>query len=142
MLTRPDWQNTGSKCGEVPILLVCLPLWGLFSSERNVMAAEKAVSECVVLFHGLARGSGSFWLVEKMLSKRGYVVVNVEYPSATSTINPPRRSHGASAGPRDADFYDVHSVVVAEIVSFLETGAFNRALDMHRSIEVLAESSR
>jgi pimeloyl-ACP methyl ester carboxylesterase len=43
-------------------------------------------SECVVLLHGLARGSGSFWLVEKALRKQGYVVVNADYPSTTTTI--------------------------------------------------------
>lgn len=43
-------------------------------------------SECVVLLHGLARGKGSFWLVEKALEKQGYAVVNVDYPSTTATI--------------------------------------------------------
>lgn len=43
-------------------------------------------SECVVLLHGLARGSGSFWLVEKALKKQGYLVVNAKYPSTTATI--------------------------------------------------------
>lgn len=43
-------------------------------------------ADCVVLLHGLARGKGSFWLVEKALRKQGYAVVNVNYPSTTATI--------------------------------------------------------
>jgi pimeloyl-ACP methyl ester carboxylesterase len=43
-------------------------------------------AECVVLLHGLARGSGSFLLVEEVLERSGYVVVNADYPSTTATI--------------------------------------------------------
>lgn len=43
--------------------------------------------ECVILVHGLARGSGSFWLLEKTLAQRGYHVVNAEYPSTTAKIS-------------------------------------------------------
>lgn len=45
-----------------------------------------ASARCVILLHGLARGSGSFWLVESVLKKRGDMVVNVEYPSTTASI--------------------------------------------------------
>jgi len=44
-------------------------------------------AQCVVLVHGLARGSGSFWLVEKFLRKKGYAVVNVQYPSTKASID-------------------------------------------------------
>ncbi len=37
--------------------------------------------ECVVLLHGLARTSGSMEPLETMLSRVGYDVVNVDYPS-------------------------------------------------------------
>lgn len=51
-------------------------------------AERRAVEhdQCVVLLHGLARGSGSFWLVEMLLKRRGYSVVNVEYPSTKASI--------------------------------------------------------
>ncbi|MDI6025914.1 alpha/beta fold hydrolase [Corticibacterium sp. UT-5YL-CI-8] len=39
-----------------------------------------------MLLHGLARGSGSFWLMEKTLTRRGFEVVNVAYPSTTASI--------------------------------------------------------
>lgn len=44
-------------------------------------------AECVVLVHGLARGSGSLRLVEKVLARRGYLVINNEYPSTRATIS-------------------------------------------------------
>lgn len=43
--------------------------------------------EYVVLMHGLARGSGSLWLVEKVLARRGFVVINKAYPSRHATIS-------------------------------------------------------
>lgn len=48
--------------------------------------AQQDAGECAVLMHGLARGSGSLWLVEKLLIARGYHVVNRDYPSTTATI--------------------------------------------------------
>lgn len=45
-----------------------------------------ASARCIVLLHGLARGSGSFRLVESVLKRRGYAVVNAEYPSTTANI--------------------------------------------------------
>lgn len=44
-------------------------------------------AECVVLVHGLARGSGSLRLVEKALARRGFLVINNEYPSTRATIS-------------------------------------------------------
>lgn len=49
-------------------------------------AAGKVEEQCVVLLHGLARGSGSFWLIQKVLSGRGYFVVNPDYPSTSAPI--------------------------------------------------------
>ena len=49
-------------------------------------AQQQGAGECVVLMHGLARGSGSLWLVEKLLAAKGYHVVNRDYPSTTDTI--------------------------------------------------------
>lgn len=49
-------------------------------------SAQQETGECAVLMHGLARGSGSLWLVEKLLAARGYHVVNRDYPSTSATI--------------------------------------------------------
>lgn len=49
--------------------------------------AHSAEQECVILLHGLARGSGSLWLIEKALSRDGYHVVNGEYPSTTAKVS-------------------------------------------------------
>lgn len=86
MVNRLHQESMCWNLGGLPFLFVCIALWGMVSNETKVQAAEKAGNECVVLLHGLARGSGSFWLIEKVLSKRGYFVVNVEYPSTTTTI--------------------------------------------------------
>ncbi len=40
----------------------------------------------MVLVHGLARGSGSFWLMERSLLRLGYVVINETYPSTAASI--------------------------------------------------------
>ncbi|MCO5131608.1 MAG: alpha/beta hydrolase [Xanthobacteraceae bacterium] len=45
-----------------------------------------ASARCVVLLHGLARGSGSLRLIESVLKRRGDVLVNAEYPSTTASI--------------------------------------------------------
>ncbi|WP_184400470.1 alpha/beta hydrolase [Rhizobium sp. BK650] len=44
-------------------------------------------AECIVLVHGLARGSGSLRLIEKTLTRRGFLVINIEYPSTRATIS-------------------------------------------------------
>lgn len=49
--------------------------------------AGEDAAECVVLVHGLARGSGSLRLVEKALARRGFLVINNEYPSTRATIS-------------------------------------------------------
>lgn len=49
--------------------------------------ARSAEQECVILLHGLARGSGSLWLIEKALRRDGYHVVNSEYPSTTAKVS-------------------------------------------------------
>ncbi|MDL2402547.1 alpha/beta fold hydrolase [Rhizobium mayense] len=47
---------------------------------------ERDETESVVLMHGLARGSGSFWLIEKVLARRGFLIVNRAYPSTRAPI--------------------------------------------------------
>jgi triacylglycerol lipase len=40
----------------------------------------------VILVHGLGRGEGSLFLIERLLSAAGYQVVNFDYPSRSATI--------------------------------------------------------
>jgi pimeloyl-ACP methyl ester carboxylesterase len=57
--------------------------------------------------HGLARGSGSLWLVEKLLASKDYHVVNRDYPSTTDTIAALADHVGAAVaecGPRRVNF--------------------------------------
>jgi pimeloyl-ACP methyl ester carboxylesterase len=64
-------------------------------------------AECVVLVHGLARGSGSFWLIEKVLARRGFLVVNRAYPSTRAPIHDLAGYIGASielCGTRRVNF--------------------------------------
>ncbi len=86
MVDSPDRERMWWSRGGMSFLLASIALCGISPSASKVQASESAGNECVVLIHGLARGSGSFWLIEKVLSKRGYFVVNVEYPSTTTTI--------------------------------------------------------
>ncbi|WBL32356.1 alpha/beta fold hydrolase [Sinirhodobacter sp. HNIBRBA609] len=46
-----------------------------------LLSALPASAECVVLLHGLARGPASLSVLEKVLTGRGYQVVNADYPS-------------------------------------------------------------
>lgn len=46
-----------------------------------------AAGDCVVLLHGLARGKGSMTGLETVLSRKGYAVVNADYPSTSTTID-------------------------------------------------------
>jgi triacylglycerol lipase len=70
------------------ILLLCFVLltpgvaWAQGLSDR----IPQVENECVVLVHGLGRGDGSFFLMERLLSAAGYQVVNLEYPSRSATI--------------------------------------------------------
>jgi triacylglycerol lipase len=45
-----------------------------------------ARAECVILLHGLARSSLSLWVIEEVLEREGYQVVNRDYPSTQAPI--------------------------------------------------------
>lgn len=79
MLVRGIW-------GGLPLLFFGCAFLGMSAADCKAQASPKNKNECVVLLHGLARGSGSFWLMEKVFAKQGYFVVNTEYPSTTATI--------------------------------------------------------
>lgn len=88
-------------------LCVSLPVTGLSLEQPMAMGIERPSLECVVLMHGLARGSGSFWLIERVLARRGFFVVNEEYPSTTASIADLARYVGKSVeacGARRVNF--------------------------------------
>ena len=66
------------------ILLLVLSWLG--PQAGNAAERPRSDTECVVLVHGLARRSGSFWLMERVLSRLGYVVINETYPSTAAPI--------------------------------------------------------
>jgi len=51
-----------------------------------VITPGAALAECVVLVHGLARGSASMLIMEETLLFNGYTTVNVSYPSTQAPI--------------------------------------------------------
>ena len=51
-----------------------------------VSASSAVASECVVLLHGLSRGSMSMNRMERALVKAGYGTANINYPSRKHTI--------------------------------------------------------
>ena len=49
-------------------------------------SANPSTHETVILLHGLARSSGSMKKMEEALSKEGYQVFNIDYPSRKYSI--------------------------------------------------------
>lgn len=58
----------------IAVLLICLG------------AAGPAAADCVVLVHGLARGPGSFLVMEQALRRAGFDTVRVGYPSTEAPV--------------------------------------------------------
>jgi hypothetical protein len=77
-----------------PAAILFATLLVALAADAGVAAAEEAVTipaadpadECVVLLHGLWRTPLSMLAVEWTLSRSGYQVANVGYPSLTQTI--------------------------------------------------------
>ncbi|MGR3640343.1 esterase/lipase family protein [Alterinioella nitratireducens] len=51
-----------------------------------VILPGSARADCVILLHGLARSSMSLWVLEEVLEREGYQVVNRDYPSTRAPI--------------------------------------------------------
>ncbi len=51
-----------------------------------VIAPLAARADCVILLHGLARGSASLAVMERALEEAGYAVVNTAYPSTAAPV--------------------------------------------------------
>lgn len=52
----------------------------------SLAAAVPARADCVILLHGLARSSASLWVMEEVLEREGYRVINRDYPSTQAPI--------------------------------------------------------
>ncbi len=65
----------------ISLLFVAIPISGVAAATINVKKGE-----CVILLHGLARSASSMEDMELALSKRGYEVINVDYPSRDHTV--------------------------------------------------------
>ena len=61
-------------------------LHAILLSFAAAAAPAPARADCVVLLHGLARSSTSFWLMEEVLVRDGYTMVNRDYPSTEASI--------------------------------------------------------
>ncbi len=57
--------------------------WVLFIC---MLSAQAGAQECVILLHGLARSEASMGKLEAVLSREGFAVQNVDYPSTTDVI--------------------------------------------------------
>jgi len=70
------------------MFLLCIALLtsGLASAQSLSDRIPQVENECVVLVHGLNRGDGSLFLMERLLSAAGYQVVNLDYPSRSATV--------------------------------------------------------
>ncbi|HED40366.1 MAG TPA: alpha/beta hydrolase, partial [Chromatiales bacterium] len=53
----------------------------LFSLLLLMLSGNALAKECVILLHGLLRGSGSMVTIERALVRAGYEVSNIVYPS-------------------------------------------------------------
>ncbi len=80
-------RSTQNKAAKTGILLVAVLL--IISSqsfEQSSQDASLEKSDYVILLHGLARSYRSMNKIEKKLSKIGYRVINVDYPSTEHPI--------------------------------------------------------
>ncbi|WP_071672876.1 esterase/lipase family protein [Nioella nitratireducens] len=50
------------------------------------LAPLPARADCVILLHGLARSATSLWVMEEVLEREGFQVINQDYPSTTAPI--------------------------------------------------------
>ncbi len=50
------------------------------------VAPLPARADCVILLHGLARSATSLWVMEEVLEREGFDVVNQDYPSTEAPI--------------------------------------------------------
>lgn len=66
---------------KIIFLLVIFVFVSLSQCMPMAFNTKKPSGDYVVLLHGLGRTSKSMWLLERKLAKRGFSVVNLDYPS-------------------------------------------------------------
>lgn len=96
----PDYERLTRLAaigGVVLIMLLCCPILCL-----NLMAAEgsSATKAYVVLLHGLGRSHRSMWVMEYVLARQGYEVINLPYPSTRYPIKDLARAVGEAVEQR------------------------------------------
>lgn len=94
------------------LLRLFAPALLMLVSGPAAMASERPADECVILLHGLARGSGSMNKLAVALEEAGYAVSNVDYPSRSEPIEalaPPAVETGLKAC-REAAAKRIHFV--------------------------------
>jgi triacylglycerol lipase len=78
------------KCtGRSGPFIACVLLAGfavLLMPSQVILAVNSNKKGCVILLHGLFRTSSSMAKMERALSKKGYLTLNVDYPSTKGTI--------------------------------------------------------
>lgn len=62
-----------------------MPLIAGLAAALNFLPAT-AQADCVILLHGLARSALSLWVIEEVLEREGFDVVNHDYPSTQAPI--------------------------------------------------------
>jgi triacylglycerol lipase len=80
-LTPVKREDIGSGVVRFGIIRFCIGLALLVSSGHSLLAAEG-----VVLLHGLCRTDDSMTRMASALRKEGFIVLNVDYPSRTATV--------------------------------------------------------
>ena len=74
----------------IPVIVcIVLALFFLVSCQKQEESGQHTVlekGEIVILLHGLSRSDRSMREMEKNLSRKGYHVINIDYPSAKHTI--------------------------------------------------------
>ena len=58
----------------------------LWATVALLVCGSAAAADCVVLLHGLARGSMSMNRMERALLEAGYLTANIDYPSREHTV--------------------------------------------------------
>ena len=94
------------------ILIACIALISRATApqENPVEITTTAPKETVVLLHGLARSSKAMNKLAKVLSKEGYRVINVDYPSTEAPIERLSQQIFDELEPQIKDSETVHFV--------------------------------
>ncbi len=116
----------------LPVLALVLFLGCSASTYRYRLTASTQSDECVILVHGLRGSSSSFESLQQRLTKEGYAVLLIDYPSTKFTI--PTLANSlfsevlARSGPEQFDSLHViaHSMGAIMVRYYLQEHALDR----------------